>query len=242
MQNFGKISKKENRAGICQFQEFKIFALGINEAIVQYITAKALGGTLHRTNNEKITICTNSENYYKYMTSLIAQILFLMGNKEAVESCISSTDKFENELYNTFEENTEKIVKNFDVILEENNKADRDENKIIDIYMQTQEVIYTTYFTKMYKRLTTPQEVDEQVKKLEDYEEMVGRLLDTPNEEDKFINFKSEMNEKYLKKYIEVNRNQSRNTLAVVYKNKLYSLWNKLIEFIQRKTTKNKTN
>lgn len=42
------------------------------------------------------------------MTSLIAQILFLMGNKEAVESCISSTDKFENELYNTFEENTEK--------------------------------------------------------------------------------------------------------------------------------------
>lgn len=108
--------------------------------------------------------------------------------------------------------------------------------------MQTQELIYTTYFTKMYKRLTTPQEVDEQVKKLEDYEEMVGRLLDTPNEEDKFINFKSEMNEKYLKKYIEVNRNQSRNTLAVVYKNKLYSLWNKLIEFIQRKTTKNKTN
>ena len=176
------------------------------------------------------------------MTSLIAQILFLMGNKEAVESCISSTDKFENELYNTFEENTEKIVKNFDVILEENNKVDRDENKIIDIYMQTQELIYTTYFTKMYKRLTTPQEVDEQVKKLEDYEEMVGRLLDTPNEEDKFINFKSEMNEKYLKKYIEVNRNQSRNTLAVVYKNKLYSLWNKLIEFIQRKTTKNKAN
>lgn len=53
LQNFGKISKKENRAGICQFQEFKIFALGINEAIVQYITAKALGGTLHRTNNEK---------------------------------------------------------------------------------------------------------------------------------------------------------------------------------------------
>ena len=76
LQNFGKISKKENRAGICQFQEFKIFALGINEAIVQYITAKALGGTLHRTNNEKITIYTNSENYYKYMTSLLAQILF----------------------------------------------------------------------------------------------------------------------------------------------------------------------
>lgn len=242
LQNFGKISKKENRAGICQFQEFKIFALGINEAIVQYITAKALGATLHRTNNEKITICTNSENYYKYMTSLISQILFLIGNKEAVESCISSTDKFENELYNTFEENTEKIVKNFDTILEENNKIDRNEDKIIQIYMQTQELIYTTYFSKMYKRLTTAQEVDEQVKKLEDYEKMIGKLLNQESKEDDFMNFKSEMNEKYLKKYIEVNRNQSRNTLAVVYKNKLYSLWNKLVEFIQRKTTKNKTN
>lgn len=242
LQNFGKISKKANRAGICQFQEFKIFALGINEAIVQYITAEALGGTLHRTNNEKITICTNSENYYKYMTSLIAQILFLMGNKEAIESCISSTDKFENELYNTFEENTEKIVKNFDIILEENNKTNRNENKIIDTYMQTQELIYTTYFTKMYKRLNTLQEIDEQVKKIEEYEKITGKIIGTQNEENKFTNFKSEMSEKYLKKYIEVNRKQSKNTLAVVYKNKLYSIWSQLIEFIQRKTSKNKIN
>ncbi len=32
--------QKGNRAGICQFKRFKIFALGINEAIVQYITKK----------------------------------------------------------------------------------------------------------------------------------------------------------------------------------------------------------
>ena len=83
--------------------------------------------------------------------------------KEAVESCISSTDKFENELYNTFEENTEKIVKNFDVILEENNKAERDENKIIDIYMQTQELIYTTYFSKGSEKnikITTVEDIE----------------------------------------------------------------------------------
>lgn len=242
LQNFGKINKKTDRAGICQFREFKIFGLGINEAIVQYITARALESPKHRINNDKITIYTNSENYYKYMTSLICQILFLIGDKEAIQSCINSTDTFENELYNTFEENTEKIVKNFDIILEENNKTGRNENKIIDIYMQTQDLIYTTYFTKMYKRLNTLQEVDEQIRKIEEYEKMTGKLLGTQDEENKFTNFKTEMSEKYFKKIIEVNRKQSKDTLVVVYKNKLYSIWSQLVKFIQRKTSRNKIN
>lgn len=242
LQNFSKITKKDNRAGICQFMEFKIFGLGINEAIVQYITAKALGCEMHRTSNQTITICTNSENYYKYMTSLVGQILFLIGDKEAVESCISSTDRFENEMYNTFEENTEKILKNFDLILNENNNENRAEDKIIEIYMQTQELIYTTYFTKMYKRPTTIKEVDEQVRKLEEYENIVGKLINISADEDKFTVFKKEMESKFFKKYIEVNRKQTKNSLAVVYKNVLYNLWNKMIDFIQRKVNKNKIN
>ena len=37
LQNFSKINKdkESNRAGICQFMEFKLFGLGINEALVQ---------------------------------------------------------------------------------------------------------------------------------------------------------------------------------------------------------------
>lgn len=237
LQNFSKITKKDNRAGICQFTEFKIFGLGINEAVVQYITAKALGCKVHRTSNDIITICTNSENYYKYMTSLVSQIVFLIGDKEAVESCIESTDKFETEIYNTFEENTDKILKNFDLILDENNKENRDENKIIDIYMQTQELIYTSYFSKTCKRLTTIKEVDEQVNKLEDYANIVGRLLDIQSEEDKFTVFKQDMEDKFLKKYIEINRRQTQNSL-VVYKNALSNLWNKILNLFQRKATK----
>lgn len=241
LQNFSKINKdkESNRAGICQFMEFKLFGLGINEAIVQYITAKALENKIHRINNEAITIATNSENYYKYMTSLVGQILLLIGEKEAIESCLNSTENFENKLYNTFEENTDKIVKNFDLILEENNKNDRDESKIIEIYMQTQELIYTTYFTKICKRLTTIKEVDTEVEKLEDYSNIVGRLLETTIEEDKFKNFKKDMESKFLKKYIEINKNQSRNSLTIVYKNFINNLWNKIISFFQSKIIKN---
>lgn len=231
LQNFSKINKNSNRAGLCQFREFKIFGLGINEALVQYLTAKALGNKIARVNTDVVTICTNSGNYYKYMTSLITQILLLMGEKEAVESCIYSTDDFENELYNTFEENTDKIVKNFDIILDENNKPDRDENKIINIYMQTQQLIYTTYFTKMYKRLTTSREVDEQVQKLEDYGQIVGKKLAITEEE--FINFKSEMDSQFLKKYIEVNRRKTNNSLTVIYKSFFQNIWSKITNFLQ---------
>lgn len=237
LQNFSKISKKDNRAGVCQFQEFKVFGLGINEAIVQYITAKTLGNDIHRNTNEIITICTNSDNHYKYMTSLIIQIVFLIGDKKAVDSCISSTDKFENELYNVFEENAERIVKNFDLILDENNKPNRDENKIIDIYMQTQQLIYTAYFTKMCKRLTTIKEVDMQVQRLEDYEKIIGKKFNVSYDEDSFRIFKDEMESKYLKKYIEINRNNSKNTL-VVYKKMMAKLWNRIIGFIQGKSNK----
>ena len=242
LQNFNKISKQSNRAGVCQFQDFKIFGLGINEAIVQYITAKALKNEMHRISNNIITICTNSEDYYKYMTSLIGQILLLMGEEEAIESCLSSTDKFETKLYNTFEENTDKIVKSFDNILDENNKPDRDENKIINIYMQTQELIYSTYFAKMCKRLTTINEVDGEVEKLENYSKIVGKLLGNSIEEEKFTIFKSQMDSKFLKKYVEVNRSHSKNSLTIVYKNAINNLWRKIANFIQEKILKNKTN
>lgn len=238
LQNFSRISKESKRAGLCQFLEFKIFGLGINEAIVQYITAKAEGNKLHRISNEKITICTNSENYYKYMTSLAGQILFLIGEKEAIKSCISSTEDFETELYNTFEDNTDKILKGFDSILDENNREDRDENKIVNIYLQTQEIIYKTYFTNICRRLTTVKEVDTQVQKLEEYQDIVGRRLDVSIEENEFETFKKEMDSYFLKKYIEVNRKQSKNSLAVVYKNFIYNFFRKITEFIQNRIIK----
>ena len=105
--------------------------------------------------------------------------------------------------------------------------------------MQTQELIYTTYFTKMCKRLTTIKEVDTEVEKLENYSNIVGRLLETTIEEDKFKNFKKDMESKFLKKYIEINKNQSRNSLTIVYKNFINNLWNKIISFFQSKIIKN---
>lgn len=240
LQSFNKIDKQQKRAGLCQFLEFSLCGLGINEAIVQYITAKALGNKLHRINSKLVSICTNSESYYKYMTSLACQILFLIGEDQAVKSCISSTEGFENQLYNSFEENTEKILKAFDSILEENDNINRDENKIIEIYMQTQEIIYKTYFSKIYKRLNCINEIDKEVEKLEEYEKIMGKILWSVNNQDDFNIFKDEMNNKFTKRYIELNKKQTKNSLVVIYRNVIYNFFTKLSTIIQKKIIRNK--
>ena len=240
IQNFNNITKRDNRAGLCEFTELKIKGLGINEAIAQYITAKALGQKVHRVSNSKIAIYTNSEKYYKYMTSLAMQILYLIGEKEAIDSSINTNEEFETALYNAFEENTDKILKNFDAILDENNSELRDENKIIQLYMQTQQLIYTTYFNKACKYLTTSKEVDKEVKKLEDYDKIMGTLIEDDTYYNNFWQFKQDISGKFFKKYLSINRERTRNSLVVVSNNPIYNLWRKIVNFINGNKEKQK--
>ena len=239
LQNFDKVNKEIKRAGLCQFLEFKLWGLGINEAVVQYITLKAEGHNIQRVNDSKTSICTNSENNYKYMTSLITEVLLFMGEGKAIESCIKSTETFETELYNTFEDNTEKIVKGFDDLLEESTKENKDEEKIINIYMSTQETIYKTYFKNMYKRLNSTKEVDNQVQKLEDFENIFGKTFEKYEWENSFTVFKKEMESNYLKKYIELNR-KNKNSLMIVYKNVISNFFIRIADFINNKIIKSK--
>ena len=84
-------------------QEFKIYCLGLNEAVTQYIASKAIGEKPHRKNNESISIYTINDKYYPYLTSLVIQLLFFVGEKNLIKSAIDGTVDFENDLYNTFE-------------------------------------------------------------------------------------------------------------------------------------------
>lgn len=230
LQNFSKFNKKDNQVGICKFQEFNIFGLGINEAIVQYITILAMQEKFQRVNNDKISIYTNDDVKYKYMVSLINQIMFLIDDNYAIESCINSTENFEDNLYNTFEENTQKIVKNFDAILTENGSCTRNEEKIINIYMQTQELIYKTYFSKTYKLIETTEEEDLQVKKMVEFENIIGKYLD--GSDNVFEEFKNDMNSKYLKKYVEISNRKNLPMKAERYK--IHRLFNKILQFFKK--------
>ena len=163
-----------------------------------------------------------------------------MGEEEAVESCIKSTQNFETKLYNTFEDNTEKIVKGFDILLEESGKENKDEEKILNTVMTIQETIYKTYFKNILKRVENSKEIDKQVQKLEDFEQILSKSFSNVSWEENFKSFKKEMESNYLRKYIEINKKS--NSSLVVYKNALYNLFSKIANFIQTRITKSKVN
>lgn len=237
LQKFGSESYSDpKRAGLCTFLDLKIKGLGINEAIVQYITSMAMGKKIQRIENDKISFCTNSEKNYKYITSLANQIIFLMNGKQAILSTINTDDKFENDLYNTFEGGTDRILKSFDNLFEETNKQVRDEEKIINSYMQTQKDIYTTYFSNMYKRINSIEDVKNQVDKLEKLDIIIGKYL---NKENEFEKFKSDMKAMFWEKYVEINKKEAKQALMVVNNNVFYKIHRRITKFFQKKFAKN---
>ena len=238
IQNFTKITRSSTRAGLCKFLNFKIWGLGINEAVVQYIVAKSLNNQVHKVSNEMVSIYTNSENNYKFMTSLVNELLFFITDSMAVKSCILSNDEFENQLYNIFENSTEKIVKNFDIILEENNKGNKDENKIIKIYMQTQELIYTTYFINLLKRVNTIEEVRELLYKLEEFPKIKGEVFNSDIYNDEFSKFKDKQLNELYKKYSDISKKIDKTALAKIKKGKMFYLFENLTKYIQQKISK----
>ena len=55
------------------------------------------------------------------------------------------------------------------------------------------------YFNKVVKYFTSTKDVDEQVEKLEKYEEFIGKILGEDERNNKFIDFKNRTESKLLK-------------------------------------------
>lgn len=232
LQNFRKFDGSEQRIGVCNFAEFKIYCLGLNEAVTQYIASKAIGEKPHRKNNESISIYTINDKYYPYLTSLVIQLLFFVGEKNLIKSAIDGTVDFENDLYNTFEGNTNKILSNFDAILDENNEEKRSKEKIIQLYMETQKMMCMTYFDKIYIRIDTLKEIEEYTHKLNEYGKIVGRMLENNELNDEINEYTNKMESKLNKKYIDLYAKQSKHSLIVVYQNKLLNFFRRIANWI----------
>lgn len=240
LQNFSKIDKNDKKIGLCKFEDYRILAFGINEAMVQYITSKSMGNNTSRANFGDVSIYTNSFEHYKFLTSLICQIIYFVGEDLAVESCLKSNDNFIEQLYNTYEEQTEKILKKFDNILEENNKEQKNEEKIISLYFETQEMLYTVYFNKIMRYINETKDVDIQVEKLENYENIIGKRLNEDSVINKFKEFKSKTESKLLREYVEISRRESKKNLPVIYKNAIHKIFDKIARFFKGRKAENK--
>ena len=100
--------KKNNlvRMGLCNFNNFKIVGMGLNEAAVQYITSKVIGIEKDYVKYFGVSFRTISPSYYPLECNLIEQMAYITGETVLFDSTFTSNDKFKNEFIKLTSEKT----------------------------------------------------------------------------------------------------------------------------------------
>ena len=232
---------KLKKIGLCGFEELSSYGLGLNEAAVQYIASKAVENTLEVTKRTGIILKTVSTNYYPFLTNLMNQITYLMGEDSVVKATINCDEQFEEDFLNTFEEQTSTIIKMFDKMIDLHNQKKGEqssENKenlnkeIANIYLETQDIIMKTFFNKICGRLTTIEEVDFYVEKFLNYKPLLGIVEETRfSFDDNYERYKEQILKKFDKRMMEISKENSKNTLSVIYNNRLFRFFKKILSY-----------
>lgn len=235
-----RIQESKNRKGklmqfgICRIFETKIQGLALNEAAIQYLIAKILENPIEMIEIYDMKIPTTSKKYYPIVTNLVEQLAFVLGDKLLIESVLNSNEEFK---YDAIDELGEdaffSIQSNFDKILEtkafitDSNQEEillENIKKIKQLYVDTQTLIFKSYFDRLLKRVETINELKIYKRKLIQYRELIGS-------EEGFQMYK----EYYEKQIIRTNLFESKlnkKSLVVVSENKIARFFNKIKQFM----------
>ena len=205
---------------------------------MQYISAKLMKNDSQKVNALGIQLNTISSKFYPLLTNLIEQIVYLIGEDILVKSALNVDDEFEEILYNTFEEKTNQIIKNFDNILDRKNKLNISQEKskqlkdeIVEIYLESQDIIMKKYFDKIVTRLTSIEEIDFYIEKFLNYKKMLGIQ---EKYKYSFIENLAEYEENIMKKFdkqlMKISKNKGKNTLSI-YNKTLGGFMRKIISY-----------
>ena len=194
--------KKNNlvRMGLCNFDNFKIVGMGLNEAAVQYITSKIINIEKDYVKYFGVSFRTISPSYYPLECNLIEQMAYVTGETVLYDSTFTSNDKFKNTFINLTSEKTyteieycvDRILELEENIIKLNNKSsaydernktvdkivskiDDSKNKIAENYEKAQNLIIKNYFDKSFRLISNLEELDNYRRKLEHYRELIGQ-------------------------------------------------------------------
>lgn len=180
------------RMGLCDYTEFKIYGLGLNEASVQLMTSKILGIPKEYVKYFNLSFETNSPSYYPLECCLVNQLSYLIGEDILFESTINSNNIFKNKFIQATDEKTFIKIQNYiddilgyeEEIISLNNKIVKtsdDRNKKVDnminkinnlkrnitsIFLKTQNLIFTSYFDKAFYEIKNLEDIENYRKKL----------------------------------------------------------------------------
>ena len=92
-----EIKDKRNyliKMGLCDYTEFKIYGLGLNEAAVQLMSSKINAVPKEYVKYFGISFETISPSYYPLECCLVNQLAYIVGEDILFESTLKSNDKF----------------------------------------------------------------------------------------------------------------------------------------------------
>lgn len=187
------------RMGLCDYTEFKIYGLGLNEAAVQLMSSKVLGIPNEFVKYFNISFETNSPSYYPLECCLVNQMAYITGEDILFKSTINSTDDFklkyiELTSYKDFMEIQnliDKILSDEEEIIKINNKIIKidSRNKKVDnmikkinylkkditnTFIKTQNLIVSSYFDKAFYLINDLEGIENYRKRLYNFKDYLG--------------------------------------------------------------------
>ena len=197
-----EVKDKKNyliRMGLCDYTEFKVYGLGLNEAAVQLMASKINNIPKESVKYFGINFETNSPSYYPLECCLVQQLAYLVGEDILFESTLHSNDNFKNKFSEITSPKTffaienaiddildyeEQIIKLNNRILEIDNrnkkvdnllqKIDEFKNEITLTFMRTQNLIFSSYFDNEINRINNLEELERYRRKLYNFKDYLG--------------------------------------------------------------------
>ena len=218
-----RLDEKNNllRLGLCDFYNSKSFDLYLNEAAVQSIASKCVNAGCEEEKYFGISIKTNSPSYYPLECAIINQMAYITGEDVLIDSTINSNDKFKikfisltsEKVYNEISKNINSIVSRqekldklfFDLEHIEEHKninkivfqIDKEKRKIRNTFMNTQNLIITSYFDNYINTVNTPKTIEIYRNKLYNFKNFIGITEDYTFFNDYYLSKMEQLENKY---------------------------------------------
>ena len=220
-----EIKDKKNyllRMGLCDYTEFKIYGLGLNEAAVQLMSSKILAIPKEYVKYFNISFETTSPTYYPLECCLVNQLSYIVGEDILFESTINSNDNFKKKMieltsYKSFMEiqnYIDDILSDEEEIIKINNKIIQvdDRNKKVDnmikkinslkknitsTFIKTQNLIISSYFDKAFYNISDLESLENYRRKLYNFKDYLGSTEGYTYFNDYYVDKMVDLEDKY---------------------------------------------
>ena len=253
------------RMGLCDYTEFKIYGLGLNEAAVQLMASKVNGIPKEYVKYFGISFETTSPSYYPLECCLVNQLAYIVGEDVLFESTLNSNDNFKEQFANltspkifmAVQNAIDDILNSEEEIIKLNNKiaAIDDRNKKVDgmlekidelkseislTFMRTQNLIISSYFDASFNSISNLEEVENYRRKLYNFKDCLGCMEGYTFFNDYYVNKMMELE----KKYNSIENGEVETAIKVITKkeNIFVSIFKAIKRLLLGKTTKENIN